>query len=358
MLKIILLLVLVLGIATIPVLNPKYQNFNSIKIPDVKQLDEPNFKPNAINLDSIFAKDHKWVATLSAERVRTVIATGDVIPARAVNFQATIRNNYKWAFEKTGLFVSEADLTFINLETPLIKNCLVTQEGMTFCGTDKHVEGLKFAGVDIASLGNNHAGNYGKNGVDETVKLLNDNGILATGINGPVIKDIRGIKFAFLGYNDISVPQPGVSNFSEDKLKEDIMLVKSQSDVVIVSYHWGAEYRSGPDDRQISLGHLTIDLGADLVIGNHPHWIQPVEIYQGKLITYAHGNYIFDQMWSEKTKQGVLGKYTFYDKSLIDVEYFPIYIKDFGQPSFLEGVEKQKILDEMKESSEKLTQIK
>lgn len=358
MLKIILLLILVLGIAAIPILNPKYQNFNSIKIPDVKQLDAPNFRPHRVSLENIFASDHNWMATLSAERVRTVIATGDVIPARTVNYQTVLRNDYKWPYEKTADFLRSADITFINLETPLIKNCLTTRDGMIFCGSNRQVEGLIYAGVDVASIANNHAGNYGVNGVNETSKHLLDNGILVSGVNGPVVKEVRGVKFAFLGYNDISKNQPGISNVDEEKIKQEIRLAKKAVDVVIVTFHWGAEYQSQPDKRQVELGRLAIDSGADLVIGNHPHWIQPVEIYRGKLITYAHGNFIFDQMWSEKTKQGVLGKYIFYDNSLIDVEYFPIYIKDFGQAMFLEKTEKQNILNEMKLQSEKLKVIK
>lgn len=99
------------------------------------------------------------------------------------------------------------------------------------------------------------------------------------------------------------------------------------------------------------MGKYTIDSGADLVIGNHPHWVQPVELYKGKLITYAHGNYIFDQMWSDETKIGVLGKYTFYENQLIDVEYIPIKIEYYGQPYVLNGVDKEKILESMKEES-------
>mgnify|MGYP001563074715 CR=1 FL=1 len=76
--------------------------------------------------------------------------------------------------------------------------------------------------------------------------------------------------------------------------------------------------------------------------------------YKGKLITYAHGNFVFDQMWSEETKYGVVGKYTFYDNKLIDVEYAPIYITDFGQPSFLEGDAKNKIIEMMHQESKKL----
>src|SRR6185437_11714659 len=105
---------------------------------------------------------------------------------------------------------------------------------------------------------------------------------------------------------------------------------------------------------QSELAHLAIDSGADLVIGNHPQWIEPAELYKGKLITYAHGNFVFDQMWSEKTEEGIVGKYTFYDKRLIDVEYLPIKIEDYGQPYFLQGTDKQKILDQMKQDSEEL----
>ena len=81
--------------------------------------------------------------------------------------------------------------------------------------------------------------------------MLNKNGILVTGINGPIIKDIKGLKFAFLGYNDITALQPGISNVDEEKIKRGIQQAKKGADFVIVTYHWGVEYRDMPDDRQI-----------------------------------------------------------------------------------------------------------
>ncbi len=208
----------------------------------------------------------------------------------------------------------------------------------------------------MASLANNHAGNYGVDGVQETVNLLNKNNILVTGVDGPAIKEVKGLKFAFLGYNDITKFQPGISNAEEEKIKIEIAEARKQADVVIITFHWGVEYRDQPDDRQKYLGHLAIDAGADLVIGNHPHWIQPIEIYKDKLITYAHGNFVFDQEWSLKTKQGVVGKYTFYDNQLVDVEFLPIQIMNYGQPYFIENlIEKQKIITEMFEESNKLS---
>lgn len=320
-----------------------------------KEVHADSYMPNIPSIDQVFSDSHTWTATLSAKKLRTMIVTGDVIPARSVNSQVLRYKDFNWPYLKTANVTRNADLTFINLETPLIKNCPTTQEGMIFCGDEKNVDGLVFAGVDVVSLANNHAGNHGTEAVQETKDLLNENGILVTGVNDVVILDLRGVKFAFLGYNDISKPQPGISNVDEVKIKQEIATSKQQADMVIVTYHWGVEYRNQPDERQKYLGHFTIDAGADLVIGNHPHWIQPVEIYKNKLIIYAHGNFVFDQMWSEKTKEGVIGKYTFYDNKLIDVEFIPVKIIDFGQPHHItDPVIKRSKLDDMKEQSLKL----
>jgi len=317
-----------------------------VKKPEIKVNIEP------LTLEKIF-KMPKSFPGLDRQKLITVIATGDVIPARSVNFQTSQRNNYNWPFEKTADILKSADITFINLETPLMKNCGLTQEGMKFCGSDKHIQGLNFAGVDIVSLANNHSANYGKPGIDETEKLLEDNGISVTGLNGPVFKEIKAIKFAFLGYSDIE-KTPLVSTAEEERIKAEVAEAKKNSDVVIVQFHWGTEYITPPEERQKYLGRLAIDSGADLVIANHPHWIKPIEFYNGRLITYGHGNFIFDQEWSQKTKEGVVGKYTFYGKDLIDAEYLPVEIVNYGQPYFLEGEKKQEILDEMYQESLKL----
>jgi len=270
----------------------------------------------------------------------------------------TIKNNFLWSYEKTAGILQDADLTLVNLETPLFEGCLPTQQGMSFCGSAQNISGLQFAGVDIVSLANNHAGNYGLEGIDKTTKLLDQSGIKVTGSFGPTYMEVRGMKLAFLGYNEIGHKEPGISWAEDEKIKQETSEAKSKADIVVVTFHWGTEYVSQPTKRQKELAHLAVDSGADLIIGNHPHWIQPVEIYKDKIITYAHGNFIFDQMWSEKTREGVLGKYTFYSKQLIDVHFFPVLIDDFGQPHFLEGEEKKRILEEIKDASFKLAEDK
>lgn len=279
-----------------------------------------------------------------------MIATGDVMPARSVNDRMVKRNNFRWPFEKTADVLSLADLTVINLETPLITDCTPTNQGMIFCGDARAVEGLVFSGVDVATLGNNHAGNYFQEGVEETKTILTNAGILPVA-EGILYREVKGSRFAFLSYNDIGSPEAGVPWAEEEVITREVAKARESADVVIVSYHWGEEYVTEPESRQRKLAHFTIDVGADVVLGNHPHWIQPIEIYKDKFIIYAHGNFVFDQEWSEETKTGVVGRYTFYEGKLVDVEYLPIRIVDYGQPYFLAGEEAARIVASLEQAS-------
>lgn len=306
-----------------------------------------------LTIESIFSSGHAWISSLPQEKTVTMIATGDVIPARSVNYKMVTGHGFRWPFEKTAEVLAGADLTVINLETPLLFRCPITVEGMLFCGDAKVTEGLQYAGVDVATLGNNHVGNHYQEGILETRKILDGAGILSVS-EGISYKEVKGITFAFLAYNDIGAPEAGVPWADENKIKEEVAQARKNADVVIVAYHWGTEYVTEPTSRQRELAHMTVDSGADVVLGNHPHWIQPVELYKDKFIIYAHGNFVFDQEWSEETKLGVVGKYIFYEGRLVDVEYMPVKIMDYGQPYFLEGVERQRVLDAMKMNSERM----
>lgn len=286
----------------------------------------------------------------------TLIATGDVIPSRSVNTKVVQLGDFEYPFKKTVNFLKSADIVFINLETPLFAHCKTTIEGMVFCGDEKNVEGLVYAGVTVASIGNNHAGNYGVEGINSTVDLLKQHNIEVTGNGQPAIVKVKDKKFGFLGYNDIGSEEQGIAWADIPQIQKDVQTLKKQVDFVIVTFHWGIEYTLVPSSRQIELGHATIDAGADLVVGNHPHWVQGVEEYKGKLITYAHGNYVFDQMWSRETQEGVIGKYTFNNDGLIQVQYVPVII-DQLQPRFANQNEALEILNRMKKSTLQITQI-
>jgi poly-gamma-glutamate synthesis protein (capsule biosynthesis protein) len=305
-----------------------------------------------ISLNSIFGPHPPSFAHLDPRKLITIIATGDVIPARSVNYEMAIRNDYTYPFLRTYKFTRAADLTLINLESPLIDGCAVTNSGLTFCGDPRGVQGLKLAGVDIANLPNNHIGNYGIPAIHETEQHLTAAHIDWDGFGHIVYKEVKGVRFAFLGFNGVG------ETIDTAEMAKEVRHARTRADVVVVSYHWGREYTSVPltapgiadqDPRQIA--HLTIQAGADLVIGNHPHWVQGVEMYHGKFIAYAHGNFVFDQMWSIETRQGVIGTYTFYGKKLISVRYRPVMIENYAQPHFLSAADGAPILARMRDAS-------
>ncbi len=323
------------------------------EIPKLIRDDRSQYAPKIPTLETIFTNSHSWIATLSAEKITKILVTGDILPARSVNAGVIARNNPLWPYEKISGFINtlNVDITFINLETPLLDNCPITHEGMIFCGISKNIEGLKLISADVVSIANNHTGNHGVSGIKETLRHIKTAGMIPVGFEGPVYMEVKDVVYAFIAYNDIEKLDNGLDLAEESVISEHIKRAKKNADVVIVMFHWGTEYQSQPDNRQKYLAHYTIEQGADLIVSNHPHWIQPLEIYKGKVIMYAHGNFIFDQMWSEETRTGVLGLYTFYDKQLVDIEFFPLKIYDYGQAVFLEDIEKQKVISEMKKES-------
>ncbi|MHB8508630.1 MAG: CapA family protein [Candidatus Dormibacteria bacterium] len=306
-----------------------------------------------LTLDSIFAplatrggpawKGGAPAAAANAHLV-TLVVTGDVIPARHVNLEMVRRNDFLWPFREVhDTLLSSGDIRLIDLEAPLLPGCPPSDSGFKFCGDPRFMDALAFAHVDVASLANNHLTNYGPEGTQDTVKYLADHGIQPCGLGLVARMTVKGVRFAFLGFNGVGVA------VNRAEMKREIDLARPDADVVVVEFHWGKEYVLtpqsthdviAPDDPR-EIGHLAIDDGADLVIGNHPHAVQGVELYRGKLITYAHGNFVFDQMWTpdpgqEDPRNGVVGRYRFWDGKLVDVDYLPIRIYDYGQPRFLE----------------------
>jgi poly-gamma-glutamate synthesis protein (capsule biosynthesis protein) len=274
--------------------------------------------------------------------------------------------DFSYPFRRTAPFLRRGDLTLINLESPLVSGCPVTVEGMQFCGDPRAVQGLTFAGIDVACTANNHIGNYGDAGIRETWTHLAAARIGICGLGRTDIVNVRGLRFAFLAFNTVG------ERFDYAEARREIRAARSHADVVVVSVHWGREYVPVPmtapgiaDDDPVKVAHWIIDSGADLIIGNHPHHVQGVEIYHGHLITYAHGNFAFDQMFGIadcpgsanflcSTREGVVGTYTFYRKRLVSVRYRPLLIYDYSQPRWADPAQARVILAGMKAASQTL----
>jgi poly-gamma-glutamate capsule biosynthesis protein CapA/YwtB (metallophosphatase superfamily) len=322
--------------------------------------DQPSFatrtgRPPALSLQELFHPTFN--VPEDPTKIRTLLVTGDIIPARGVNYFATVKHDFLWPFRPTAAFTKNADITYINLEAPLFAGCPVSPaESFTFCGDPRTVDGLNFMGAKVANLANNHLSNYGAQGITSTDQLLQSHGILTSGLGPVAVIDVRGIKFGFIGFNGVG------RAIDQTALKAGIARARQQADIVVVQFHWGKEYERQPmadrgvptPDDPVVIGHEAIDWGADIVIGNHPHWYQGVEVYKGKLITYAHGNFVFDQMWSEETREGVIGTYTFYGTQLVAASWKPVRSYDYGQPVFMNAGDSASTLQTMEAASDTL----
>jgi len=258
----------------------------------------------------------------------SIVFTGDVMLGRSVNTRIKKYADPTWPFKNIFTTLSNADLSVINLESPFVSDCPPTDTGMIFCSDPENIFGLVYAGVDYASLANNHIENYGQKGIDETVLLLKNNGIIPTGLGKPVFNTVKNIKYAILSFTDFP-------EMDKNEMVRQISESTASADLIITTFHWGVEYQGSPSPRQVSLAHLAIASGSDIVVGHHPHWTQAEEIFQGKPIYYSLGNLIFDQMWSEETRLGNILKVTFQGDKLIKKELIPIKIFDYGQPALI-----------------------
>ena len=322
--------------------------------------DQPSFADRTgrlpvLSLQSLFHPT--YLVPNDSTRIRTLLVTGDVIPARGVNYFATQRHDFLWPFRPTAAYTKNADITYINLETPLFAGCPVDpNSGFTFCGDARFVDGLTLMGAKVVNLANNHLSNYGAQGINLTTQLLSQHGMQVSGLGPVAVVDVRGIKFGFIGFNGVGRAIDKVA------LKAGIEAARQQADIVVVQFHWGKEYERQPmadphvptPDDPVVIGHDAIDWGADIVIGNHPHWYQGIEIYHGKLITYAHGNFVFDQMWSEETREGVIGTYTFNGAQLVAATWKAYRIYDYGQPVFMNAQDDATALQTMEAASDQL----
>lgn len=260
-----------------------------------------------------------------------VILTGDVMLGRTVMTTSLDRRDPTYPFHKIADKLKSADLTFVNLENPIVDKCPRKTDGLIFCADPQMADGLVYAGVDIVSLANNHSANYGSDGIKNTREVLAQKKIAAVGTGNLVIKEINGLKFGFLGFEYID----------KNPTPQEIQLIKdsnSKVDILIVAVHWGAEYQAKASTKQRTIAKTLVENGADVVVGHHPHWVQDIEYINSKPVYYSLGNFVFDQMWSQKTREGLAIKLTFDNRGNIKYEEkLPIFMRSWAQPEWVDN---------------------
>lgn len=242
----------------------------------------------------------------------TMVFSGDIL------LSSYVLNNYK----NSGINgvisqdllgeMQSADLTMVNEEFPFSNRGTQAQDKQyTFRIDPSYVKIFQEMGIDVVTLANNHALDYGTEALSDTFQTLDGAGIPYVGAGDskeraaqPYIAEMGGKTFGFLAASrvipevswNIDNQQPGMlCTYDSAQLCEAIRKAKENCDYVVVYVHWGIERENMPQDYQRQLGQAYIDAGADLIIGAHPHVLQGIEYYNGKPIVYSLGNYIFNQ---------------------------------------------------------------
>ncbi|MBI4138780.1 CapA family protein [Candidatus Uhrbacteria bacterium] len=266
----------------------------------------------------------------------TVFVVGDVMLDRTVATRIRKANDALYPFRRImeePLFRS-AHARLMNLEGPVTAVRRAPEKSIDFAFAPESVSSLRAAGFDAASQANNHAWDQGRIGAAESRDRLRQSGIVAFGDEveeGAVslaIMRLNGRSVALVGFNTVT------GAFDETGAMKAMDAARA-ADLVLAFMHWGEEYRDRPTPDQQKRAMWLIDHGADAVIGAHPHWTQGVGLYRGKPILYSLGNFVFDQDWSEETREGLAALLTFSDRD-VAIDLLPVRI-DQSQPRLLEG---------------------
>lgn len=272
--------------------------------------------------------------------------------------------DYGYFLKNVKKYFSNDDLTIVNFEGTLTDRGSRQDKTFAFRGSPEYTKILTEGSVEAVTLANNHSKDYGDVSMEDTKKYLDEAGIVwFENLNTKVI-DVKGVKVGLIGLYDLN-------DSAEGNLPKAMQQVKDGgAEVVIVQVHWGIEGDNYPQEKQIGLAHKAIDEGADLVIGHHPHVLQGMETYKGRMIAYSMGNFCFGGNQNPRDKDTVIYRQTFTVKNGKVTDYtnyavIPCSVSSSSsrnnyQPTPAEGSEKQRIAEKIQKFSDKLgdTRIK
>jgi poly-gamma-glutamate synthesis protein (capsule biosynthesis protein) len=256
----------------------------------------------------------------------SVVAAGDVMLGRTVTATMRARDDFRYPLARIAPRLRQADLALATLEAQLIPDCPTSRKGLKLCADPRAVETLRDAGIDVVSVANNHARDFDETGLATSAEQLRQAGIEVAGFDGPVHVVLEKTRFAILAYDAVAGP------FDSRRMRSEIAAARRQSDAVIVMMHWGREYEVVPHPLQRRLAAAASTAGADLIIGSHPHAVQPLEPVGRATVAYSLGNAVFDQATPKSTRRGAIGSFTFCDGTLTRSALGAIRISADGTP--------------------------
>lgn len=296
----------------------------------------------------------------------TISAAGDVTLGRDESFgwERTFDHeldlqggDFGYFFRNVKDIFEADDLTIVNLETTFTTATKKADKKYRFKADPSYVEILKQGSIEAVSIANNHTLDFLEKGYQDTLMTLDEAEVGYFGYEHIYITEIRDVKIGVLGYYSMKVT---------DKLKKEIKqaidkLKSDGTDLVIVMFHWGIERDYWPNSVQKKLAYFSIDSGADLVLGSHPHVLQGIEEYNGKQIIYSLANFCFggNKNPSDKDTMIYIQRFNFKNGELISQEYdiIPCSISSVEsrnnyQPTPLEGEEAERIMNKINKYSD------
>ncbi|MEA4896316.1 MAG: CapA family protein [Oscillospiraceae bacterium] len=203
----------------------------------------------------------------------------------AISYESVVGDNYAYPFEKTVQYFSDDDFTFANLECALTNTTASDDKNFCFRADPAYTQILNSGSVEFVTLGNNHVMDYGEQGYAGTKAALEQAGIAYAGRDESSVYETKsGLKIGVYA----------LSFGKTQQIKDGVAALRAAgAEFVVAALHWGDEGSYDVNGLQREQGHAAIDAGADIVIGSHPHTLQPVEEYNGKYIYYSMGNWSF-----------------------------------------------------------------
>ncbi len=281
-----------------------------------------------------------------SDKIVTIVAVGDIMLANRYTPYLK-KHGYDFPFTYTQPITSSADIAFGNLEAPMsLNNKNKRKKQFAFRAHPDTVKSLLYAGFDVLSLANNHILDFGQKAFYDTLQILKKNNIqyIGGGANrqeaeAMKIIETKGIKIGFLGFSKTypvafyaGKNRPGTATTGVKKLRTIIKKNKDKVDFLVVSFHWGKEYTWKPRSYQISLARTAIDSGALIVLGHHPHCIQPVEKYKNGIIAYSLGNFAFGSYGrppKRKADKSLILKIYLNKKKIMGVKILPLDVYNY-----------------------------
>ena len=367
---VLLLVVLILLVRSCSQKDAKSADSSAVAASDAQSTDKATAESEAASDSSNNTAENESVENNEAETAHstpvtlTVSVVGDCTLGTDENFDYdTSLNAYFESYGKEYFFqnvksIFEADdLTIANNEGTFTDSYDREDKTFAFKAPASFAGIYSCSSVEAVNTANNHSHDYGEQSFQDTMKALDAEGVVHFGYDETAVMDIKGIKVGLVGIYELYDHLE-----REQQLKDNIAKVKKDgAELIIVIFHWGNEKETVPDSNQTTLGHLAIDLGADLVCGHHPHVLQGIEEYKGRNIVYSLGNFCFGGNSSPSDMDSMIFQQTFTITSdgvkadnvtnIIPCSISSEYGYNDYQPTPAEGDEKTRIMEKIQERS-------